>query len=104
MALIVGESGIEYPPSGPGGGVVRSMARIKTMKTVAVAVVSLGLLAAPAAAQLGGKGMRPTEKPADPEAAKRKAAADKAYNDALQRIPDSKEKYDPRGVVVQAAS
>jgi hypothetical protein len=63
----------------------------------------LGLLAAPAAAQMGGK-MKPQEKAADPEAAKRAAAQDKAYKAALERIPDSKEKYDPWGGVVPADS
>ena len=77
---------------------------MKTFRVMAAAAVTLGLLAAPAAAQMGGKGMRPSEKPADPEAAKRKAAQDRAYKAALERIPDSKEKYDPWGGVVPADS
>ena len=77
---------------------------MKTFRAVMAAAVTLGLLAAPAAAQMGGKGMRPSEKPADPEAAKRKAAQDRAYKAALERIPDSKEKYDPWGGVVPADS
>jgi hypothetical protein len=75
---------------------------MKIFRAVTVVAVTMGLLAAPAAAQMGGKGMRPTEKPADPEAAKKKAAADKAYKSALEQIPDSKEKYDPWGGVVPA--
>ena len=70
---------------------------MKTFRVMVAAAVTLGLLAAPAAAQMGGKGMRPSEKPADPEAAKRKAAQDRAYKAALERIPVSKEKYDPWG-------
>jgi hypothetical protein len=76
---------------------------MKTFRLAAAAAVTLGLLAGPAAAQLGGK-MKPQEKAADPEEAKRKAAQDKAYKAALQRIPDSKEKYDPWGGVVPADS
>ena len=76
---------------------------MKTLRVVAVAAMTLGLLAAPATAQMGGK-MKPQEKPSDPEAAKRAAAQDKAYKAALQRIPDSKEKYDPWGGVVPADS
>jgi hypothetical protein len=79
---------------------------MKTFRVVAAAAVTLGLLAAPAAAQMGGgkKGMRPDEKAADPNAAKRTAAQEKAYKDALERIPDPKEKYDPWGGVVPADS
>lgn len=75
---------------------------MRIFRAVAMVAVTLGLLAAPAAAQMGSKGMRPTEKPTDPEAAKKKAAADKAYRSALEKIPDSKEKYDPWGGVVPA--
>jgi hypothetical protein len=76
---------------------------MKTLRVVVVAAVALGLLAAPAAAQMGGK-MKPQEKTEDPEAAKKKAAQDKAYKAALERIPDAKEKYDPWGGVVPADS
>jgi hypothetical protein len=77
---------------------------MKTFTKAVAAALALGLLAAPAAAQLGKKSMRPEGKAADPEAAKRAAAADKAYKAALERIPDSKEKYDPWGGVVPADS
>jgi hypothetical protein len=76
---------------------------MKTFRVVVVAAVALGLLAAPAVAQMGGK-MKPQEKAADPEAAKRTAAQERAYKAALERIPDSKEKYDPWGGVVPADS
>jgi hypothetical protein len=77
---------------------------MKTFRVVMVAAVALGLLAAPAVAQMGGGKMKPQEKSEDPDAAKKKAAQDKAYKAALERIPDSKEKYDPWGGVVPADS
>jgi hypothetical protein len=76
---------------------------MKVLRVVVATAVTLGLLAAPAVAQMGGK-MKPQEKAEDPEAAKKKAAQDKAYKAALERIPDAKEKYDPWGGVVPADS
>ncbi len=70
----------------------------------AVLAVTLGLLATPAAAQLGGKRNRADEPKEDPKAAKRSAAEERAYKAALERIPDPKEKYDPWGGVVPADS
>jgi hypothetical protein len=74
------------------------------MKTLAMAVMvamTLGLLAAPAAAQF----KRGKEEPVvDRNAAKRTAAEERAYKAALERIPDAKEKYDPWGGVVPADS
>ena len=66
------------------------------MRTLAMAAV-LALLAVPAAdAQMGG---RRGPKPDDTKAADKKPKVDdKAYQDALKRIPDSKEKYDPWAV------
>jgi len=69
---------------------------MKTLRVVVVATLALGLLAAPAVAQLGGK-MKPQEKAEDPEAAKKKAAQDKAYKAALERIPTPR-KSTTRGV------
>jgi hypothetical protein len=77
---------------------------MKIFTTMVVVAVSLGLLAAPAAAQFGKRKGPAEETKVDPNAAKRAAAADRAYNDALKRIPDSKEKYDPWGGVVPADS
>ena len=78
---------------------------MKTFRLVVAAAVTLGLLATPAAAQMGKRGNRPEDpKAADPQAAKRSAAEERAYKDALQRIPDPKEKYDPWGGVVPADS
>jgi hypothetical protein len=76
----------------------------KAMKTFTVVVAAvLVLLAAPATAQ-GKRNHSDDSKAADPNAAKRSAADEKAYKAALQRIPDSKEKYDPWGGVVPADS
>jgi hypothetical protein len=76
---------------------------MKTFRLVVAAAVTLGWLATPATAQLG-KRNRPEDPKEDPKAAKRSAAEERAYKDALQRIPDSKEKYDPWGGVVPADS
>jgi hypothetical protein len=77
---------------------------MKTFKAVVMAVVALGWLVAPATAQFGGKRSRPEEQKADPSAAKKSAAEERAYKAALERIPDPKEKYDPWGGVVPADS
>jgi hypothetical protein len=70
---------------------------------VVVAAVTLGLLVTSATAQMG-KRNRPEDPKPDPKAVKRSAADERAYKDALQRIPDSKEKYDPWGGLVPADS
>ena len=75
---------------------------MKTFTKMVAAVLSLGLLAGPAAAQMGKRKGPSEETKEDPNAGKRAAAADRAYHDALKRIPDSKEKYDPWGGVVPA--
>jgi hypothetical protein len=63
------------------------------MKAFTIATMILALLAAPAYAQ--GKRSPAEQKKADgPD----KKAAEKAYKDALERIPEPKEKYDPWGV------
>jgi hypothetical protein len=65
------------------------------MKTFAVAVAMLALIAVPAQAQMGGKRHQGDEKKADQ---KKPEVDDKAYKAALERIPEPKEKYDPWGV------
>jgi hypothetical protein len=78
---------------------------MKTFKKIVTAALTLGLFAAPAAAQFGKhKGAADDSSKADPNAAKRAAAADRDYKAALERIPDPKEKYDPWGGVVPADS
>ena len=49
-----------------------------------MAAVTLGLAGGAGSGADGRQAQRPTEKPADPEAAKPKAAADRAYKAALR--------------------
>jgi hypothetical protein len=65
--------------------------------TFAMAVAVLALLAVPAQAQMGGgKGGHKSD---DTKAEDKKPKVnDKAYQEALKRIPDPKEKYDPWSV------
>ena len=69
------------------------------MRAVAMAVAVLALLALPASAQMGGskRGGPPPDDTAKTDD-RQKKADDRAYQDALKRIPDSKEKYDPWAV------
>jgi hypothetical protein len=70
------------------------------MKTFTVAVAMLALIAMPAQAQMGGK--RPQggdEKKTDQ---KKPEVDEKAYKAALEKIPDSKEKYDPWSITKPA--
>ena len=63
-------------------------------KTLTVAAVTLALIAMPAHAQMGAKRRQGDEKKTEqPD----KKIDEKAYKAALERIPDSKEKYDPWG-------
>jgi hypothetical protein len=67
------------------------------MRTLAIAMAVLALLAVPAQAQMGG-GKR-GHKSDDTNAANKKPKVDdKAYQEALKRIPEPKEKYDPWAV------
>jgi hypothetical protein len=72
------------------------------MKTFTIAVAMLALIAAPAYAQVGGKGGggggSSTDESKSRSDARQKKADEKAYNSALEKIPDAKEKYDPWGV------
>jgi hypothetical protein len=65
------------------------------MRTFAVALAVLALIAVPAQAQLGGKRPRNDDTKAEP---KKPKVDDKAYKAALERIPEPKERYDPWGV------
>jgi hypothetical protein len=64
------------------------------MKSLTVAAALLALLALPAQAQMGGgrHGGRGDDKKSDE---KKPQVDEKAYKDALKRIPEPKEKYDP---------
>ncbi len=63
------------------------------MKILTVAAALLALLALPAQAQMGG-GKRNHDDSKRPEP-KTTKIDEKAYNEALKRIPEPKEKYDP---------
>jgi hypothetical protein len=63
------------------------------MKTLMAAAALLALLALPAQAQMGGgKRNRGDETKTEQ---KKPQIDEKAYNEALKRIPEPKEKYDP---------
>jgi len=66
------------------------------MKALTVAAVLLALLTLPAQAQMGGMGKRGHggDTKTDDKTPK---VDEKAYKDALKRIPEPKEKYDPWG-------
>jgi len=69
----------------------------KAMKTFTIAAVILAVLAAPAHAQARrpqGDDKKKTDQ--------RPAVDEKAYKAALERIPDSKEKYDPWSITKPA--
>ena len=70
------------------------------MKTLTVTAALLALLVVPANAQMGGGGMGGGggrhQKSDDAKTEDKKPKVDeKAYQEALKRIPDPKEKYDP---------
>jgi hypothetical protein len=61
------------------------------MRKLLIALAAVALLTAPADAQFRGKGSKRTEGSQQPDEQKKKnAAAEKAYKDALRRIPDQK--------------
>jgi hypothetical protein len=68
------------------------MAGRQAMKTLIMAAAMLALIAAPAHAQKRGS-VAPGSTAEPP-----KRVDDKAYNAALERIPEPKQKYDPWGV------
>jgi hypothetical protein len=66
------------------------------MRVLTIATAMLALIAMPAYAQMGGgKRHQSNDTKTEPPA---KKVDEKAYKAALERIPDSKEKYDPWGV------
>ena len=67
------------------------------MRVLVIAAAALALITAPAAAQdmMGGKGLPRTDQKADPNKEARRKADEKAYNDALAKIPEPKQPYDP---------
>jgi hypothetical protein len=69
------------------------------MKTLTIAAAMLALIAMPAQAQMNGKRHQGDEKKTDQ---KKPEVDEKAYKAALERIPDSKEKYDPWSITKPA--
>jgi hypothetical protein len=67
------------------------------MRTLAMALAVLALLAVPAQAQMAG-GKRGHQSDNTKAEEKKPKVDDKAYQEALKPIPDSKEKYDPWAV------
>ena len=66
------------------------------MKTLTVAAVMLALIAIPAHAQMQGKRHAGSDEKKTGQ--KENKVDENAYKAALERIPDSKEKYDPWGI------
>ena len=61
------------------------------MRKLLIALAAIALLTAPANAQSRGKGSKRAEGSQQSDGQKKKnAAAEKAYKDALRRIPDQK--------------
>ena len=61
------------------------------MRKLLIALAAVALLTAPADAQSRGKGSKRAESSQQPDEQKKKnAAAEKAYKDALRKIPDQK--------------
>ena len=69
------------------------------MRVLAVIVALVALLLLPAEAQMGGgkRGQRNTDDTNQVDQNKTRAD-EMAYQDAVKRIPDPKEKYDPWGM------
>ena len=67
------------------------------MRALAIAMAILALLVVPVQAQMGGgkRGHKSDDTKTDDKKSK---ANDKAYQEALKRIPEPKEKYDPWAV------
>jgi hypothetical protein len=68
--------------------------RVLTTRTFIAAAI-IALLAVAAHAQGVGKGKRQPTDTQKPENLAKKKADEKAYKDALEKIPESKEKPDP---------
>jgi hypothetical protein len=65
------------------------------MRTLTVAAALLGLLVLPAKAQMGGGGRHHRGDDSAKTDTKKAKADEKAYKEALKKIPEPKEKYDP---------
>ena len=67
------------------------------MRTLAIGMAVLALLVVPVQAQMGG-GKRGHKSDDTKTEDKKSKVNDKAYQEALKRIPEPKEKYDPWAV------
>ena len=67
------------------------------MRVFVIAAAALALVTAPAAAQdmMGGKRHQRADQKTDPNKDAKRKAAEKAYNDALAKIPEPKQPIDP---------
>ncbi len=68
------------------------------MRTLSIVMAILALLVVPAQSQMGGgkRGHKTDDTKTDDK--KKDKVSDKAYQEALKRIPEPKEKYDPWAV------
>jgi len=71
------------------------------MRTLVLAAAILSLLVMPAGAQMGGGKRHNTDESKTEQ--KKPKVDDKAYQEALKRIPEPKEKYDPWGMTKKPA-
>lgn len=70
------------------------------MRTVVIALAAIAILTTPAYSQMGGKRSKQSGSEQQTAEKKKKAAElDKAYKDALDKIPDKNEKHDPWGKI-----
>jgi hypothetical protein len=67
------------------------------MRIFVIAAAALALITSPAAAQdmMGGKQHQRADQKTDPNKDAKRKADEKAYNDALAKIPDAKQDRDP---------
>jgi len=104
LGMMLSENRSHFSASCPSLGTSAVPFEGKDMKRIAVIAAALTVaLSLPASAQMvgGGRGLAnmhddTNDKKEDP---KQKKADERAYKDALERIPASKEKYDPWGGV-----
>lgn len=68
------------------------------MKRVAVTVAMLALMILPVQAQMGGGGGGRRHQGDDKKSEQKPVVDEKAYKDALKRIPEPTTKYDPWGI------
>jgi hypothetical protein len=65
------------------------------MRVFVIAAAAIALMTAPASAQGMGKQRREPDQKTDPNKDAKRKADEKAYYDALSKIPNAKQPYDP---------